>query len=163
MPIPVGAGDMCKVFMAGSIEMNTAVNWQERVLRDMVGMDHVLFMNPRRSSWDSSWKQESSNPHFKEQVTWELDRLDEADIIIFYFDGSTKSPITLLELGLHATTGRCIVCCPKEFWRRGNIEITCERHNIPLFDNYEEWIAHIKEDLNEYNPIDGASVAHYGN
>lgn len=152
-PIPPGARDVCKVFMAGSIEMDTAENWQERVLRDMVGTD-ALFMNPRRSDWDSSWKQDASDPNFREQVTWELDRLDDADIIIFYFDGNTKSPITLLELGLHAASGRCIVCCPKNFWKEGNIEILCERHNIPLFDNYADWIEHIKKDLDEYRIFD---------
>ncbi len=161
MPIPVGADDMCKVFMAGSIEMNTAENWQDRVLRDMVEMRHVLFMNPRRSNWDPSWEQKATNPQFKEQVEWELDMLDDSDIIIFYFDINTKSPITLLELGLHAGSGHCIVCCPKAFWREGNIDILCSRYDIPLFDNYEDWITHIKHDLDEYNTIDGASISHY--
>jgi hypothetical protein len=66
-----------------------------------------------------------------------MDRLNECDIIFMYFSPGTKSPISLLELGLHADSRKMIVCCPDEFWRKGNVEIVCSRHNIPLHDNLE--------------------------
>lgn len=44
--------------------------------------------------------QEASNPQFRQQVEWELNALSVADLIVFYFDPATRSPITLLELGL---------------------------------------------------------------
>lgn len=47
-----------------------------------------------------------------------------------YFDPSTKSPISLLELGLYARAGKMIVCCPDGFWRKGNVDIVCFRHKI---------------------------------
>jgi hypothetical protein len=65
-----------------------------------------------------------------------------------------------MELGLYAASDKCIVCCPKDFWREGNIDILCQRYNIPLFTNYEEWIEQVKEDLNEYKPIIPESITY---
>ena len=47
-----------------------------------------------------------------------------------YFDPETKSPITLLELGLYARSGKLVVCCPHGFWRRGNVDIVCDRYGV---------------------------------
>jgi len=148
-----------KIFLAGSIEMGAAEHWQERIVKELDGhivsynkqcdsvMSDILFFNPRREDWDSSWDQKSAQ--FDEQVNWELDHLDRADIIVMYFDPSTKSPISLLELGLYAHSGKLIVYCPDGFWRKGNVRIVCEKHKIPLFDNYEQWIEAIKAKLEQ--------------
>lgn len=64
-----------------------------------------------------------------------MNMLKIADIIFLYFSPETKSPISLNELGLHADSGKLIVCCPDGFWRKGNVEITCARHGIPLYDD----------------------------
>jgi hypothetical protein len=135
------------VFLAGSIEMGTAENWQQKIV-DAFPFD-VTFFNPRRDDWDSSWKQELNNPQFYQQVTWELDMLDSADIIIMYFDPKTKSPISLLELGLHATERKeLIVCCPEGFWRKGNVDIVCQRFGIPVFTSLDTMIIELKNRIN---------------
>ena len=54
------------------------------------------------------------------------------------FLSNSKSPITLLELGLFAHTGKLFVCCPKDFYRSGNVQIICNNYNIPMFDTIEE-------------------------
>lgn len=118
------------IFLAGSIEQNAAVEWQEKIeqnLRDSPG----TILNPRRDEWDSSWEQTMGDNEFTEQVEWELDAMDRADVILMYFDPNTKSPITLMELGLHAKDGKMVVCCPEGFWRKGNVDIVCRRYNIP--------------------------------
>jgi len=125
------------VFLAGSIEMGTAENWQEKVEKILADKNVVIF-NPRRDDWDSSWVQKQTNPQFNHQVNWELNMLDKSDIIFMYFSPETKSPISLLELGLYAHNGKMIVCCPDEFWRKGNVDIVCTRYNIPLFNNFDE-------------------------
>jgi hypothetical protein len=122
------------VFLAGSIEMGIAEDWQTKLASDLEDIPVTLF-NPRRDSWDSSWEQRMSNPEFRYQVTWEMNMLEIADIIFLYFSPETKSPISLHELGLHADSGKLIVCCPDGFWRKGNVEITCARHGIPLYDD----------------------------
>jgi hypothetical protein len=118
------------MFLAGSIEMGAAEPWQEQVVK--------------------AFPFNVNNPMFYEQVSWELDMLDKADIIPMYFDPTTKSPITLMELGLHAQntdwTGlpKLIVCCPKGFWRKGNVNILCQRYGIPCFNNKETWMIALK-------------------
>ncbi|NJO64454.1 MAG: hypothetical protein HC836_41815 [Richelia sp. RM2_1_2] len=127
------------IFLAGSIEMNRAIDWQSEVIKSLTEYDVTIF-NPRRLDWDSSWKQEMNDPNFFIQVDWELDRLEECDIVIMYFDITTKSPITLMELGLFASSNKLIVCCPTGFWRKGNVDMVCQRENIKQVDSLEELI-----------------------
>jgi len=117
--------------------MNRAENWQQRLTSMLDELD-ILILNPRRESWDSSWVQRITNPHFKEQVNWELDGLNQSDLIVVYFDPNTQSPITLMEVGLYAASEKMIICCPDGFWRKGNIEVICDRYNIPLVENLEQ-------------------------
>ena len=117
------------IFLAGSIEMGKAENWQTRVVEALKNHD-VTILNPRRTDWDSSWKQTIDDPQFNQQVTWELQALEDATEILMYFDPATKSPISLLELGLFAKTGKLIVCCPEGFWRKGNVDIVCKRYGV---------------------------------
>lgn len=126
-----------KIFLAGSIEMGAAAPWQEQLVARFVDED-VVFLNPRRDDWDATWIQELSNPQFYQQVTWELDALEYSDYAVFYFDPNTKSPITLMELGLMASSAKIIVCCPKGYWRKGNVDIVCNRHNIKVVETLEE-------------------------
>jgi hypothetical protein len=132
------------VFLGGSIEMGLAEPWQDRLVNEFKDAD-IRFLNPRRDDWDSSWVQEASNPQFAQQVNWELDALDYSDLIVFYFDPDTKSPITLMELGLYAASGKVIVCCPDGFWRKGNVEIVCQRYGIKMVNNFDELVIEVKE------------------
>lgn len=132
------------LFLAGSIEQGKAVNWQESIEKVFKDQDGVIY-NPRRDDWDSSWVQSIKNKQFRTQVEWELKAMDAANVIAMYFDGKTKSPITLLELGLYASDKKLIVYCPNEYWRRGNVEIVCRQYKIPLFDNVRGWIQKLQE------------------
>lgn len=124
------------LFLAGSIEMGAAIDWQKVVTeRHIDNFDYIF--NPRRDDWDSSWTQTIHNKQFNEQVSWEMTALDIAQTIFMYLAPETKSPISLLELGLYANTGKLIVCCPKNFWRRGNVEMVCSRYNIALYENID--------------------------
>jgi DNA-binding transcriptional MerR regulator len=129
------------VFLAGSIEMGKATDWQTKIeneLRDRLDGDQMVTLyNPRRDDWDSSWEQTIENDNFREQVEWELNALEKADKIVVYIDPETKSPITLLEIGLHAHSGNMCVCCPDGFYRKGNIDIVCNKHDIPMVDDVE--------------------------
>jgi len=137
--------DAITVFLGGSIEMNSAEEWQKHIIRECADTD-ITFLNPRRDNWNNSVPQVADNPEFAEQVNWELDALNYADLVVFYFDPNTKSPITLMELGLMAKTAQklVIVCCPDGYWRKGNVEIVCKRHWIPVVDTLEEVIVKIR-------------------
>lgn len=126
--------------------MGAAENWQDKVAKALEDTPAII-LNPRRDDWDSSWVQEKENPQFREQVEWELKAMEEADIIIMYFDPNTKSPITLLELGLFASSEKLIVCCPKGFWRKGNVDMVCERYGVQQVDSLEELIKTIRDNI----------------
>ena len=127
------------IFLAGSIEQDKAERWQDRVIEKLSDLP-ITILNPRRAEWDASWEQKIDNLQFNEQVTWELDALEKADKIILYFDPNSKSPISLLELGLFAKSGKMLVCCPKGFWRKGNVDIVCERFGIEQLESLDEMI-----------------------
>ena len=135
-----------KVFLAGSIEMDQAADWQDQFAQMLADTDLVL-LNPRRLDWDDAVRQEADEPDFHRQVTWELEGLEAADVIVMYFDPETKSPVSLLELGLHARSGRLLVCCPDGFWRRGNVVITCERYGIPMYPSLSAMSAAVRTRL----------------
>lgn len=146
---PFKVSNSIKIFLAGSIEMGNAVDWQTKVVKELNDFTKdLIFLNPRRDSWDSSWVQSIENEKFYEQVTWELDALDKSDYIFMYFDPNTKSPISLLELGLYASTRKLIVACPDGFWRKGNVEVVCERFDIPLLNNLDDLISHFISKFN---------------
>lgn len=134
------------IFLAGSIDMGKAVNWQAEVEEKLKGYPGTI-LNPRRDDWDSSWEQSIDNPQFKEQVEWELEGLGKADIIMINFDPTGPAPITLLELGLFVLTCNVFVCCPKGYWRRGNVEIVCERYEVPFFDKFEDLLAAVEQEI----------------
>jgi nucleoside 2-deoxyribosyltransferase len=94
---------------------------------------------------DSSGVQDSTpGTQFHTQVSWELDRISESDIVVFYFDPNTQSPITLLELGHCLGEGkRVIVCCPDGYFRKGNVVITCKRHEVAVINNFNTFLTEV--------------------
>jgi len=130
------------VFLAGSIELNKAENWQTFCEQELHKTFNVF--NPRRESWNTSWKQDMNNKYFREQVEWELEALELAQTIIMYFAPGTKSPISLLEFGMYAKSGKMVVVCSDNFWRKGNIDIVCNKYNIQQFNNLSETVKHLK-------------------
>jgi hypothetical protein len=136
------------VFLAGSIEMGQAEPWQA-VLEQALVADEVVILNPRRDEWDASWEQSIHNPQFRGQVEWELAGQEAATVITMYFAPATKAPITLLELGLFARSGKVVVCCPVGYWRRGNVEVVCARYGVPLVENMEELVRRVRQKLQD--------------
>jgi nucleoside 2-deoxyribosyltransferase len=124
------------VFLAGSIEMGKAVQWQKH-MADFLSPLPITVNNPRRGKWDPRATQEAKNEAFRHQVEWELCALEKADVICFFFDVNTMSPVTMLELGIWAQSKKVVVCCDKRFWRAGNIHIVCDRYKIPLVETFE--------------------------
>lgn len=80
---------------------------------------------------------------------------EAADVIAMYFDPDTKAPITLLELGLFARTGKMIVACPEGFWKKGNVEIVCGRYGIECLGSLDELGRAIVRRLGELGVMEG--------
>ena len=130
------------VFLAGSIEMGKAKEWQNDFTNAVEHLP-ITVLNPRRDNWDPTWEQRESNEQFRTQVTWELVAQEKADVIAMFLQPGTNSPISLLELGLFAHSGKLIVCCPEDFYRRGNVEITCKRYGIRLITREEDFFPEV--------------------
>lgn len=128
------------IFLAGTIDMGNSHDWQFDFTAQLANNGRYCILNPRRNDWDSSWTQEASNPQFREQVEWELHALQHADWIVMHLGKDSKSPISLLELGLHASSHKLLVHCEEGFYRKGNVDIVCEKYDIRQFKSLEEII-----------------------
>ena len=109
-----------KIFLAGTIDMGKSVDWQKATcdwFRALPEGRYLLF-NPR----------------------WELEHLEKADLIIMNILASSKSPITLLEMGLFMRSGKLRVICEPGFYRYDNVRLTCARYGIPLYQNMDDFL-----------------------
>lgn len=144
-PKAYNPGNSVTVFLAGSIEMGKASDWQS-ILKNKVSEAKGQLLNPRRTDWDATWEQSIENEKFREQVEWELIGIEYADLVIFYFDKHTQSPITLLELGIAAASkSNVVVCCPDGYWRKGNVDIVCRHYDIMMLGTLDEIADYIIE------------------
>lgn len=144
-------GQGVKIFLAGTIDMGNSLDWQQKTINDFQDLyfeREIIILNPRRKDWDSTWVQIIENEQFSAQVNWELDALEKSNFIIMYFDKNSKSPISLLELGLFADSEKMLVCCEEGFWRKGNIDIVCKRKSIPTFTTLDNLITELKSKIN---------------
>jgi hypothetical protein len=113
--------------------MGSGVDWQKDVADffEKAPGNWVLF-NPRQEFWDPSRENEMDY-----QVNWELSHLEQSDFIIMNILETSKSPISLLELGLFARSGKMAVACDTKFYRYNNVKITCQKYGVHLYPNLE--------------------------
>jgi hypothetical protein len=140
--IDVASSAIC-LFLAGSIELGMAEDWQGTIVDRLRDLDIVVF-NPRRAIWAPGTSLESEPEEIRRQINWELDAIGRSDLMAFYFAPGTKSPISLLELGLITRQKQAIVCCPQGFWRKTNVDVVCERFGIEQVDSLEELVNKIR-------------------
>ena len=141
-PKAISSSDV-SVFLAGTIDMGNSIDWQQKFIdkaNTEEALGNVIVFNPRRTSWDNSWTQTIENEQFSEQVNWELDAMESVDVILLFIEGNSKSPISMMELGLFADSGKLMVCCEEGFWRKGNIDIVCQRKGIDQYKTFDELI-----------------------
>jgi len=136
------------IFLAGSIDNGTAEHWQNQFIA-ACDNELIVFLNPRRQTWPTAAEQRADNAVFREQVAWELQALERANIVAMYFAPESKAPISLLELGLWARSGKLIIACPDGYWRKGNVEMVCARYHVPLVDSLAELIREVRARANK--------------
>ncbi len=136
------------IFLAGTIDMGASENWQEETIRllkqtESLAGTKIHIYNPRRLDWNVDWKQSIDNGDFKTQVDWELDAISSCDVVAFNILADSKSPITLMELGLCAgmrTNTSLVVRCEPGFWRKGNVDILADRYKILQVSDFKDWV-----------------------
>lgn len=138
------------IFLAGTTNKVEVSDWRE-ILSTSLSDVPVTMYNPYRADWDCSWREDIDFTPYREQVEWELDKQEKADIVVFYFHPATQAPISLLEFGICARIpGKAIVICPKSFWKRGNVQIVCKKFGIEMVDNIDR----LREAIMKRLPVD---------
>lgn len=137
----VNEAEYTRIFLAGTIDMGKSIDWQKATcdwFRARPQGKYILY-NPRR---DKGLSGEMSD--FEHQVNWELEHLEKANLIIMNILASSKSPITLLEMGLHMRSGKLHVICEPGFYRYDNVRITCNRYGVPLYHSMDEFLKTVR-------------------
>ena len=137
------------VFLAGSTSSAMKLNWHELIETAFKDSNKICLLNPKRPDWDSSWKENINDKNFHDQISWELNGLEKANLIVLYFSPDSQSPISLLEFGLFAKRGKLLVFCPEGYWKKGNVDVVCQHYNIKQVNSFESIINYIKQQLNE--------------
>ena len=119
------------VFFAGTIDNGDSINWQQELTNKFSKDAEIIIYNPRNKHWDKN----ASNIDY--QIKWEQEHLDKSDLIVMVLLDDSKSPISLLELGLYAQSKKIIVFCSNKFYRFDNVKLTCEKYNIPLYTKFD--------------------------
>ena len=133
-PEPSNLDGWSTVFLAGTIDNGNSEDWQQTVAAKLAGRDRrYLLYNPRQEEWHPEREGEMDY-----QVHWELEHMEKADHILMVFLDGSQSPITLLELGLHARSGKLLVICTPGFYRYDNVRITCARYGVPVYGSIDE-------------------------
>ena len=122
--------DNKKIFLAGTIDNGHSINWEQEVINRLKEKNaDITIYNPRRDNWNEN----ATAIDVCKQIEWEQIHLDKADLIIMVLADDSKSPISLLELGLYAKENKIIVFCTDKFYRWHNVWMTCKKYNIPLY------------------------------
>jgi hypothetical protein len=95
----VAVGDRVRIFLGGSIDMGKAPDWQNAFANKVL---------------DHNWKQDFKDENLRHQIDWEMTNIDKVDLINIYLHPGTISPVSLLELGLYAQSGKHFVCCRED-------------------------------------------------
>lgn len=137
-----------RLFLAGSIDNGSAVDWQKQTIERLEeiycdgGIDLEIY-NPRDPNWNHSIDPSSADPRLVKQINWELNALEQADVIAMYFASNSTSLISLLETGLHMKGRNLVVYCPNDFHRCTNVRVTCDFYGVTCLDNEREWFDYI--------------------
>ena len=134
-----------KIFLAGTIDNGQSDDWQYKLisylcvykddgwndLNEDLSLGDLIIYSPRRKNWNIT----ATTEEIENQIRWEQDHLDAADIIVMYLVDNSKSSISLLELGLYGPQGKMIVFCTDKFYRFNNVKLTCRKYGIDLIES----------------------------
>lgn len=123
-----------KIFLAGTIDCEQgSVDWQHKICKKIEGISDnkysITIYNPRREEFPDNGSKE-----VRRQIRWEHEHMDNADYIIMNILENSKSPITLMELGMYAKSGKLIVFCKPKFYRYDNVKLVCQKYKVPLYN-----------------------------
>lgn len=136
------------IFLAGTTSKTGEPDWRQSLI-DTISHQPVTVFNPLRTDWDATWREDYSDPRWVEQVEWELEMLDKANLIVVFFHGVSPAPISLLEFGLWAREGKAIACAMKDYSKRGNVMAVCRKYGAMFVETEDELRLQIGRKIDE--------------
>lgn len=145
------------IFLAGTIDQGNSRDWQSEIVAELNGIipdssiGDVCFCNPRRPDWDTDWH--SDHPELVKQIRWELNQLQRSELTLMWIEPNSKSPITLLEMGLFASRDNLVIGCPDAFYRSTNVRETVRFMKnthcnvVRITNTWEKFVAASKQEF----------------
>lgn len=130
------------LFLAGGI--SNCPDWQAEAAALLRDVPELTVLNPRREAFDLADPAVAA-----EQIGWEHAHLHRADVVLFWFaPGGSVQPITLYELGVHATRGVPLaVGADPAYPRRLDVEVqlSLARPGLRVHSTLDATVAEAKE------------------
>lgn len=129
-------------FLGGSI--TDCPDWQKYVIEELKEIKGLTIYNPRRDNFPIN------DPYAaEEQIVWEFVHLNNADIIVMWFDKNSLGTIVLYELGKYVNSTNetiGIIGIDPEYKRKQDVEIQTKlvKPNVKFSYNLEDLINRIK-------------------
>jgi len=130
-----------KIFLAGGI--TNCPDWQKELIDKLKDINGITLYNPRRADFPID------DPNAaEEQITWEFNKLKEADMIVYWFSRGSLNPIVLYELGkwgfLSSTPKTTVIGIDPEYERKQDVVIQTrlahgrQGRYTPFYDSLDE-------------------------
>ena len=126
-----------KLFLAGGI--SNCENWQNILCERIVNEPRLKKFTQRILVFNPRCKQ---IPEENPQIKWEYEKLQQCDIISFWFSVGSLNPITLFEYGSHfKSRKKIIVGCHPDYERRNNVIVQTQlaKPSIKINQNFEDF------------------------
>ena len=151
------------IFLAGGI--TGCGNWQAQTTDELMSIENLTILNPRRKNWDMNAGPEVSVL----QIKWEYDFLRKATEVLFWFTPDTLQPIALYELGatlqrnakvwntkdkVIPTYGQTIfIGCDPNYQRKFDVQVQAKLIGYPykVYESLESLLACIKDYYDKLN------------
>ena len=137
-----------KLFLAGGI--TNCPDWQSYVIGELSDIPNLTIYNPRRKEMKMS-----DRAVLEQQITWEFQHLETADVVLFWFSGGSLNPITLYELGMwgNSMDRPMIIGCDPAYERKDDVEIQTllARPGTIVYDSISDMIIELTSILEEVN------------
>ena len=135
------------VFIAGGI--SDCPDWQSEFISHFSGYsDSLVMFNPRRKDFDIT-----NSDIAREQIEWEYSRIDESNVMMFWFPEETLCPITLYELGVATREiDYLFVGCHPNYKRKFDVitQLGLVRPDVDVVFTIEDLVGQFKYQLGEY-------------
>lgn len=131
--LPGEEGVKKRIFLAGSMDVNVTNTWRNSIVNELYNT--YDFFDPTIDNHDNL-----TDTQMRNHILWELKALELSDIVLLNLLPESKSPISLIELGMYVKTNKLIVVCPEEFYTSRYLEELCSYYKVDLYKSLLDFL-----------------------